>query len=167
MLFKGTAFLTEAGWRRKFLGFFRWIHVPSSSLAALRARCAQTFPPEASVFCPATPVYALTSREPTWICQSSSCLSNTELAARGSETNLHSTVARRSGGRSKTSQPAHLGPLRLHNSYLLANQPGHLHALGEVPLGVDLRHAKLTVAEYHLRRLQAVVFADFGGCGVT
>ena len=50
---------------------------------------------------------------------------------------------------------------------LLTNQPGHLHAFGNIPLGVDLRHAKLTVAEYHLRRLQAVAFADLGGRGVA
>ena len=36
--------------RPQFLGSFRWIHVPSRSLARLRARCAQTFPSEASVF---------------------------------------------------------------------------------------------------------------------
>jgi len=54
-----------------------------------------------------------------------------------------------------------------HRRPLLTNQPCHLHALGDVPLGVDLRHAKLTVAEDYLGRLQAVAFADLGGCGVT
>ena len=50
---------------------------------------------------------------------------------------------------------------------LLTNQPCHLHALGEIPLGVDLGNVGRAVAEHHLRRLQAELFADLGGCGVT
>ena len=44
--------------RPQFLGSCRWIHAPSSSLAGLLARCAQTFPPEASVFLPRRDSYA-------------------------------------------------------------------------------------------------------------
>ena len=44
--------------RPQFLGSFRWIHAPLSSLAGLLTRCAQTFPPAASVFLPRRDSYA-------------------------------------------------------------------------------------------------------------